>query len=95
MSKVLTRDELIEVLKKAYPNMFLRTTEEFDGHEGGIWSSGEDGIEASDGFALFDYWSENHDRYEIGVHNEIMTLLGDNGWFAEWYDGGTIMFYKI
>jgi len=90
-----TREQMMTILAKAYPDMFLKTTEEFSGSKGGIWSSAEDGIEAKDGYDLFNYYSENYDRYEIGVHNEIVALLGKHGWFAEWYDAGTIMFWLI
>lgn len=92
-----TRDEMMELLEGKYPNMFLRTTEEFDGSKGGIWTSGEDGLTAKDGFKLFNYYAEDFQekRYIFGVHKEIRSLLEKHGWFAEWYDCGTIMLYLI
>lgn len=92
----VTRKKMMEILRVKYPKLFIRTTEEFDGSEGGIWSSGENGEEAKDGFRLFDYYAEDYNevRYQIGVHNEIRKVLEKNGWFAEWYDPGTIMFYE-
>ena len=92
------RDELMNILKAKYPNMFMRTTEEFrSGYNGGIWSSGEDGLPAEDGMPLFEYYAEdpNEKRYILGVHKEIYNLLEEHGWFAEWNDPGTIMFWKI
>jgi hypothetical protein len=38
----ISRKQLTTKLERAYPNMFLRTTEDFDGSQGGIWTSGED-----------------------------------------------------
>jgi len=90
------REEMMDILRKAYPKMFLKTTEEFNGSKGGIWSSGEDGLTAKDGFRLFNHHVEDYKeiRYVFGVHNEIGNLLEENGWYAEWYDGGTIMFWE-
>lgn len=91
-----SREKLMEVLEKKYPKMFMRTTEEFNGSQGGIWSSGEDGLSAKDGFPLFEYYAEDYQekRYILGVHKEIYNLLEEHGWYAEWNDPGTIMFWK-
>ena len=92
-----TREKLIEILKAKYPKLFLKTTEEFNGSKGGIWSSAEGGVEAKDGFNLFDYYAEDfkEKRYVLGVHKEIGNLLEKHGWYAEWNDAGTIMFWVI
>jgi hypothetical protein len=89
-----TRDQMIAKLNEAYPKLFTKTTEEFDGSQGGIWSSGESGVTAKDNHRLFDYYGEGK-RYDLGVHTEIGKLLEKNGWYAEWYDCGTIMFWLI
>ena len=91
------RDELMAIIKAKYPKLFMRTTEEFDGTNGGIWSSGENGDEAADEFRLFDYYNEDYKevRYVFGVHKEFRDLLEANGWFAEWHDAGTVMFFVI
>jgi hypothetical protein len=89
-----TREKMMELLEAKYPNMFLRTTEEFDGGKGGIWTSGEDGLAGKDGFALFNYYAEGK-CYQFGVHTEIYNFLEKHGWYAEWYDCGTIMLYEI
>jgi hypothetical protein len=92
-----TRENLMKILEEKYPNLFMRTTEEFDGTKGGIWSSGESGVEATDGKPLFQYYNEDYDEviYVLGIHKEIGTILEDNGWFPEWHDAGTIMFYEM
>ena len=90
-----TREQVLSLLEEKYAGMFLRTTEEFNGSQGGIWTSGEDyDIKAKDGFQLFDYWSEDHKRYTLGVHNEIYNLLDKIGWYCEWNDAGTIMIWQ-
>ena len=88
-----TREQMMELLKVKYPLMFLRTTEEFNGNTGGIWTSAEDGIEAKDEFPLFDYYAQGW-RYELGVHTEIYSFLEKHGWYAEWYDAGTVMLWE-
>ena len=90
------REKLMEILKAKYPAMFMRTTEEFNGSQGGIWSSGEDELPAEDGMPLFEYYAQDPQerRYIFGVHKEIYNFLEEHGWFAEWNDPGTIMFWK-
>jgi hypothetical protein len=92
-----TREQMMELLEAKYPKMFLNTTEEFDGGNGGIWTSGEDGLEAEDGWVLFDYYAEIRSlasKYELGVHTEIYEFLKEHGWYAEWHDAGTIMLWQ-
>ena len=84
-----------QVEKSIKREMSLRTTEEFNGDIGGVWLSGEDSAEMKDGLDMFDYYTENYNRYELGVHNIIYKWLEKKGWYAEWYDAGTIMLYKI
>jgi hypothetical protein len=91
------REELIAIIEAKYPKLNLRTTEEFDGEKGGIWVAGtENGIEAKDGFPLFNYYNENHSstRYEFGVHKEIRKILDTNGWYGSWHDAGTLMIWE-
>ena len=89
------RNKMIDIIRAKYPKLFLKTTEEFDGSENGIWSSGENGDQATDERPLFDYYAQdyNEEIYIFGVHKEIRELLEEHGWFAEWHDAGTIMFY--
>jgi hypothetical protein len=88
-----TREQMMKLLKEKYPNMFLRTTEEFNNTTGGIWTSGEDDLPAKDGFPLFNYYGEGK-RYEIGIHIEIYAFLDRHGWYAEWHDCGTVMLWQ-
>jgi len=89
----MTRNQVTKLLEKKYPNMFLRTTEDFNGVKGGIWTSGEDGPQAKNGYSIFNYYSENYAMYTLGVHLEIAELLEEMGWYAEFYDAGTVMLW--
>ena len=95
-TKTLSRESLMAKLQKAYPNMLLRTTEEFNGSEGGIWTSGESGIRDKKGMELFNYYSEDYKEvnYVLGVRKHLHEFLERNGWYCEWYDAGTIMIYQ-
>jgi len=97
MKQPATREQMMEIIRAKYPKLFMKTTEEFDGSKGGIWSSCENGDEAGDERPLFNYYAEDYKEktYVLGVHREIGDLLEKNGWYAEWYDAGTIMFYLI
>jgi len=96
---VLTRDELTAQLAEKFPNMLLRTTEEFNGSNGGIWTSGEDGIDGPlwGKLPLFDYYSRYGDSkfYTLGVNNHLYNFLEKNGWYAEFNDPGTVMLWEI
>ena len=55
----------------------------------GIWMSGEEGnVSREHGLPVFDYWA-----YDIGVLESFRKYLSNNGWYAEFYDAGTVMVY--
>ena len=85
----------MDILRNKYKISFIRTTEDFYGrnNDGGIWLSGEDDDTMPNGVRIFNYYSENYKLYDIGVHVKFQKMLENNGWFAEWYDAGTIMLY--
>lgn len=94
--KSITREDMMAKIASKYPKLSLRTTEEFDGGQKGIWIAGtESGITAKDGFKLFDSWVEDYKetRYVLGVHKEFGNLVEANGWYCEWYDAGTMMVF--
>ena len=85
--QVATRDQIIKGLTDMCdPNAFLRYSEDFDGNDGGIWTGGE-GNPSIDGIGIFDYWNGNN--------TNVDKYLEDNGWFAEWYDAGTMFLWEI
>ena len=92
---------LAESLQTADPNerIFIRTEEEFYGHQvpvsekGGIWTSGESGYTYM-GRAAFNYYSESP-AYQSGIFVPFEDMLNEHGWYAEWYDPGTIFIFEI
>ena len=94
-NRVLSREQLISRLEKAYPEMKCMLTEDFNGSEGGIWLSAEDGICDRNGRLLFNYWTSDFKNYELGVVSHLERFVQRNGWFFEWNDAGTIMLWLI
>jgi hypothetical protein len=90
---MMTRDNLMQYLSERYKGMFLRTTEEFDGTQRGIWTTGESSPDSKSGMPLFSYYTDSS-SYQFGVHKELVAILDDAGWYAEWYDAGTIMLWQ-
>ena len=82
---------------------FVRTTEEFDGTEGGIWVSAENGDtfdrKMSNGevvqLEMYDYYSTAYNLYELGVLDSWRKALEDRGWYTEWYDAGTVWIFPL
>tara|TARA_B110000908_G_C10178636_1_gene414507 strand:- start:152 stop:427 length:276 start_codon:yes stop_codon:yes gene_type:complete len=87
--EAMNREKLITKLRKK-GLVIIGTSEEFDGTEGGIWISAEE--EANQFY--FDYWGEGK-SYELGVRVQMNELLESKGWFAEWYDPGTVFIHEI
>lgn len=91
-------------IKALYPNIFVKTREEFEGEldpsddrePKALWMSGElqgDGSDIhADGRPLFDYYWTDPD-YVFGVHPGFDALCNRHGCFCEWYDCGTLMVY--
>jgi hypothetical protein len=89
-----TREYMMEHLEVTWGMSFVNTTENFNGGKGGIWLSAENGEEDPiNGDRLFDYWSENYNRYEHGVLNHLANWARECGWWFEWNDAGTIMLW--
>jgi hypothetical protein len=87
---------LIPKLQKAFPYGKFKPSEDWDGSEGNIWASGEDSwMDKERYIPMFDYYTQDYDNYEFGVHNDVVEFLNKYDAFAEWYDSGTIMIYPI
>jgi hypothetical protein len=68
----------------------FRDGEEFSADKkGAIWTWAEG--EHPD---FFDYYSESS-TFEFGIKSTLKDQLDQRGWFAEWYDCGTIFIYEI
>ena len=89
-AKTAIRAEVMDFLETKLK--LVRTSEEFDGAEGGIWTSAENG-ETLGGSKIFDYYSESS-KYEFGVLNKFAKELSKLGWYCEFYDPGTVMIWE-
>ena len=90
--KKLDRDDMIKWIEKYMD--FVRTTEEFNGSEGGIWVSGENGDEYK-GREIYDYYSSDYKNRTFGVDNRWEKELNKRGWYSEWHDAGTSMIWPL
>jgi len=87
--KTIDREKLITLLENK--GIVVRgLSEEFDGMDGGIWISAE---EPQNEF-YFDYYAMSS-SYELGVDKSLDRFLEKRGWYAEWYDPGTIFLWEI
>tara|TARA_Y100000389_G_scaffold121843_1_gene119240 strand:- start:7318 stop:7707 length:390 start_codon:yes stop_codon:yes gene_type:complete len=91
-AKSISRDAMIIWIKKSMD--FAGTTEDFNGSEGGIHLSGENGDEYK-GDEIYSYYSEDYKNREFGVLNKWEKELNKRGWYSEWYDAGTVMVWEI
>jgi len=85
----MERETLIKNLEKK--GVIVRgNTEEFDNSKGGIWISAE----YLENEYYFDYYATGK-MYELGIRTTMDDFLGKRGWYAEWYDPGTIMLWEM
>lgn len=96
----LDQTELKNEIKAEYNVPFIKTSEEFGNSPGGLWMSAEDpGQVGKNEYPLFDYYADEFDPQEkifvMGVNREFETFLADRGWYAEFYDGGTVMLWPL
>jgi hypothetical protein len=92
-AKILSRDEMKNVMITKYGLSFVKTTEEFDGEEGGIWLGGSDGKlmpNAKDD--MFNYY-HGGSKYPQGIHKDLAKFLDKCGWYGQFYDAGTVMLW--
>ena len=90
----MDRDDFIDHLQTKFSLTFVSTTEEFNGSEGGVWVSGED-RDTYKGKIIYDYYTEDHKNYELGVLNKFEQQINKFGWYSEWYDAGTVMIWPL
>lgn len=90
-AKELSRDEMMDILKNKYKFPFVKTSEEFDGSKGGIWTSGESSPMLG-GKKIYNYYGQGA-AYELGVLKRFEQTIDKLGWYSEWYDAGTVMIW--
>lgn len=92
-AKTLTRDELIKILKDKYSLHFTKTSEEFDGEEGGIWLGGSEGKVMPDGKTeMFNYY-HGGSKFPQGINKDFANFLDKRGWYGQFADPGTVLLW--
>ena len=92
-AKILTRDEMMATMRNKYGLDFVKTTEEFDGEEGGIWLGGSDDLlipNAKD--EMFNYY-HGGSKYPQGIHKDLAKFLDKCGLYGQFADPGTVMLW--
>lgn len=90
-AKLTPRDTMMELLSKKGIKS-IRNSEDFDGVDGGIWIAADNG-ERMSGKEIFDYYADSS-SYSFGVLNNFVKFINKHGWYAEYYDPGTIMLWE-
>lgn len=89
-----------ENLEPAYEgcvrNGLCGTTDEFYGKGGnvGIWIAA-DNRDKYKGEVIYEYFSQDYEKRDIGVLKSWEEELNKRGWYSEWNDPGTVMIWKI
>lgn len=78
-------EKLLKSLKKEFPGIFFRPSEDFDGSEGGIWT----GLAEQSSNNVI-HWDNNRLEFESA---KLAKWLDENYCFAEPYDSGTLFIY--
>ena len=88
--KMKTKEELLILLKKRFPDCWFKEGQEFapDYHTA-IWSGSDSEIK---GKPLLDAYSSSP-VYILEVHRDMNRFLERHGWYAELYDVGTVFFF--
>lgn len=104
-SEFTPRDEMIEKLRKRFPNIWFKKAEEFGKNQSpnGIWTGSEGNtfvdknkkITAFNPVDSYFYNSNAKKSYVDEVHVTLDKFLKDNGYYAEFYDAATIFLYPI
>jgi hypothetical protein len=93
--RVISREQLMAKLNKAYPeNDFHMSEDRYDGSEGMIYC-GEDVPTDRKGYPLYNYWAENYEYYDLGVANHFINFLLRNGWYFEWINSAEGFIIRI
>lgn len=98
--KVPTRDEMIVLLNKRFPNIWTKKSEEFYNDpkkNTGIWTGAEGStfVDIHKKVPAFNVYDIGDKNYIDEVHKTLHKFLKDHGWYTESYDAGTFFFYPI
>ncbi len=100
IKQATSKADLMKLLKINFPDIWTKDGKEFaPDQDGSIWSGeGSYYQKGGDRWEVFNNYSWEfdpcEDHYIGGVLKELHDYLNDRGWFAEFYDGGTVFFYQ-
>jgi len=97
------REEMIKLLHQKFPNVIARTERFKKDDVNGIWSGAESSsfiddakkIDAFNPSGAYSYNPRLDKDYVLEVHKKLAKFLEDNGWYTEFYDDATPIFYPI
>lgn len=89
MTNVISRYELIRILRVRFPKMWTKESELYDGRANAIWTGEGSYIQDE---PLFNDMLDGG-NYTMGVRNELVDALDQHGWFAEFANSGTVFIY--
>lgn len=87
-----TRDELIALMNKRYPNIWTKPSELFDGRKDAVWTGTDSYMDKDKKIPAFNDAIESK-KYDLGVHVDLVKFLAKHGYYTEAYDCGTFFIY--
>ncbi len=92
----MAKNEILEELKKQFPETWFKAGTEFDPDSFSyVWSGSHavlGGKPAFDGNAW--EWDTNEEEYVMGVHVELAAFVEERGYYWEQLDGETFFLYE-
>ena len=98
-----SREEMLKLLHQKFPNVIAKSEPFQKDDKRGIWSGAEnssfiDDAKKISAFNPTDSYSYNprlDKDYEEEVHKTLHKFLKEHGWYTEFYDAGTPIFYPV
>lgn len=90
--------ELKQILAEQFPKVWLKDGKLFARTDECLWTGEGSSIDVKvegETFTVpaFDYYDQSG-LYVFGVHKSLHNALEDYGFFAEFYDAGTVFIYR-
>jgi len=97
------REEMIKLLNQKFPNVVAKSERFKKDDVNGIWSAAENSsfvdnakkISAFNTSGSYSYNPKLDKDYDMEVHKTLAKFLKDHGWYTEFYDDATPIFYPI
>ena len=92
----MDKRQMISALQKKYPSIVILRDDNgwIPESDNTFGVSAEHGTLDGRGYDLFNYWTENHTHYDLGISMELVEFLQGTGWYAEWVNPGVVAFVQ-